>query len=133
MDATAEYILNHKHSIDDIGRRIVYLLARLHVGKPNAIHRRQLLQHLYPDADLSDLNRSRHDRYMRATIADLIREHGALICSSADAGYYWASTLEEGLASVEQAEGRAMNIIANTHALKLNLRQHFGGQLQLPV
>lgn len=121
-------------TMDPLMQRLEFMLKTYHVGKNQAIKKDALLKEVwggYAAADKSYNNL--YDRKLRGMIEDLIHNHEALICSSPDAGYWWASSLPEGLEVAEKALERAGHQMDNAHHLERNLKQKFGGQLEMKV
>lgn len=113
----------------------LYNLVRLHhIGKKSGIKKRDLLRELYSEAAARDESYNNpYDRALREMIKELNHDHGALICSTSKDGYFWASSLGEGLRTVERDEKRARTQLDNTSHLRRNLQQAFGGQLEMEM
>jgi len=117
--------------LDDLMLRLHDLIL-VHKGVGCAIKKKDLLKELYGEGAAADESYNNvYDRRLRSMIERLIHDHGALICSTPRAGYFWAGTLSEGLACVERSEMRARKQLDNTGHLKRNLQLVFGGQLEI--
>lgn len=103
-----------------------------HVGAEKGIKKKELLRKLYGESAAADESYNNvQDRQLRKMIESLNHDHGALICSSPKCGYFWPSTLSEGLQTVERLEKRARKQLSNTGHLERNLKLVFGGQADL--
>jgi len=120
--------------MDPLMQRLHYVLSTWHVGKGKAIKKRDLLKEIFGDYAAQDESyNNQYDRRLRSMIEELNHDHEGLICSTPDAGYFWAGSLSEGLSAVEQNTRRAATQMDNAHRLERNLKQKFGGQLEMKV
>ena len=77
-------------------------LKFFHVGKKHAIKKRDLLRELCgTEAAENESYNNVDDRKVRGMIETLINDFGALICSSPDAGYWWAENLDDGMLATQ--------------------------------
>lgn len=111
--------------------RLIHLMKNYHVGQGKAIKKRELLRELLgAEAASNESYNNLQDRQMRDAI-NKANEEGALICSSATRGYWWAADMSDGLGSVTENKSRAMTQLANVSTLEKNLEREYGGQLEL--
>jgi hypothetical protein len=114
--------------------RLEYLMRQWHVGMDKAIKKKDLLVEIYGPYAVEDQSYNNpYDRELRNMIEELNHDHNALICSTPSDGYFWASSLSEGLSAVEASTRRAATQMDNAHHLERNLKQAFGGQLSMEV
>jgi hypothetical protein len=115
-------------------QRLEYLMRQWHVGMDKAIKKKDLLVEIYGPYAVEDQSYNNpYDRELRNMIEELNHDHNALICSTPSDGYFWASSLSEGLSAVEASTRRAATQMDNAHHLERNLKQAFGGQLSMEV
>jgi hypothetical protein len=118
--------------MDEMMQRLQYVMSTWHVGKEKAIKKRDLLTEIFGEgAGKNESYNNPYDRKLRSMIEELNHDHGGLICSTPDAGYFWASSLTEGLDAVEASNRRAVTQLDNAKHLERNLKNQFGGQLEL--
>ena len=115
-------------------QRLEYVMKRWHLGKGKAIKKWDLLVEIYGSYAIEDRsNNNPYDRELRSMIEGLNHDHGGLICSTPDVGYFWASSLNEGLDAVQHSTLRAAHQMENARHLETNLQREFGGQLTMEV
>jgi hypothetical protein len=126
--------ISERKPMDQLEQKLFNMMRFHHIGQAHAIKKRDLLAALYgAEAARDESYNNPHDRKLRSMIETLNHDHGALICSSPSAGYFYASSLTEGLRAVEHLEKRARTQLDNTSHLKRNLQENFGGQLEMDV
>jgi DNA-binding winged helix-turn-helix (wHTH) protein len=102
-----------------------------HQGQGKAVKKRDLIVALWGEEAARDESyNSRYDRSLRGMI-EAINQEGGLVCSSPKHGYWWASSLEDGLPAAESLKGRALTQLENANRLVENIKAEFGGQLRL--
>jgi len=112
--------------------QLVYILRTYHVGQGKAIKKRDLLREIFGQSVAEDESYNNlQDRQLRDAINKANNEEGALICSSARLGYWWAASMSDGVGAIEENKSRAMTQLANVSALEKNLQKEYGGQLEL--
>lgn len=115
----------------EVKTRIIFVMRTFHVGQRKAIKKRDLLKEVFGSAaDQSESYNNLQDRQIRDAI-NKANEEGALICSSAKYGYWWAESMSDGIAAVEENKSRALTQLANVSTLEKNLQKEYGGQLGL--
>lgn len=115
----------------EVKTRLVFLMQNYHVGQRKAIKKRDLLKEVFGDAaDQNESYNNMQDRQIRDAI-NKANEEGALICSSARHGYWWAADMSDGIGAVEENKSRALTQLANVSTLEKNLQREYGGQLGL--
>ena len=115
-------------------QQLLNLMRYFHVGKDRAIKKRELLREIFGlEAAHDESYNNPFDRKLREMIEHLNHDCGALIFSSSDAGYFWASSLDEGLHALEEPERRARTQLDNVNHLKHNLQRIFGGQMKMGI
>lgn len=111
--------------------RLLAFMRTYHVGKDKAAKKREILSYLYSaDAANNESYNNILDRKLRKMIEELINE-GAPICSSAQCGYWYAASLDDGMASVTENKSRALTQLANVGKLEKNILNEYGGQMGL--
>lgn len=99
--------------------RAVLSVLRFHIGKENAVSKKQLL------ADLTRLGFHQHERQVRECIEGL-RNHGHLIgASSGEGGYFIMATDEEWQAWYAEETSRAQKILSRLKAQSANAHKTF--------
>jgi hypothetical protein len=112
--------------------RLLSLMKTFHVGQEEAIRKGELLVEVFgPEASKDKSYNNPFDRELRAMIEWINREETGLICSDTKNGYWWAASLSDGLPAAEKNVNRALTQLENAKHLEDNLRQAFGGQLEL--
>lgn len=115
----------------EVKTRLVFLMQTFHVGKRKAIKKRDLIKEVFGEgADQSESYNNIQDRQIRDAI-NKANEEGAVICSSAKHGYWWAADMSDGIEAVEENKSRALTQLANVSTLEKNLQKKYGGQLGL--
>lgn len=102
-------------------REIVSVLVRGgHIGEGRAIHRRALLNKLFPDSPLPpNLANFGPDRQMRLALVALQAAKYAVLSSSGKGGYYLAESREEvELFIAHEITNRVNELEAKAHALR---------------
>ncbi len=123
-----------KKPMDILQQKLFDTMRFYHVGEGKSIKKRDLLKEIYgPDAAADESYNNPNDRRLRQAIEEINHDHEGLICSSPDAGYFWASSLSEGLEAVDASTRRAATQMENASHLKRNLQRAFGGQLRMEV
>lgn len=116
--------------IEEAKETLVGTLTQEHCGKIHAIKSNDLVAKIFgPGASQDKSYNSYHGRILREMIEELVRDRGALICSDTENGYWWASSLSDGLPAAKKHTERAMTQLRNARQLDRNLRRHFGGQM----
>lgn len=110
--------------------RLRKILRERHCGKENAVKTDALLMELFKEPQAGFHYGNLYGRALRAMIEDL-NNHGDIICSDTAHGYWWASSLEDGLPAAKARLKRAGTQFKNARKLTDNLRRHFGGQIDL--
>lgn len=117
-----------KTSSSDKHKLLAYL-KKYHTGRDNAAKKREILTHLYGSSVASDESyNSVPDRKLRKMVEELINE-GKPICSSAKCGYWYAASLNDGMASVTENKSRALTQLENVKRLEQNILNEYGGQI----
>jgi len=123
--------LNYQQLIDSNPVGSGYIILKFlayHVGRENAIKRRDLLEQLHTYPGLKDMQ----DRHLRIEI-NRLRKEGQLICSAAceDGGYFMAGSLEEYTEFAQRELGaKIADMSATLRAMEQAARQQFGDSYQ---
>lgn len=114
-------------------QRLLNLFLTQFYGNIKAGKKRDFLKELYGQgAANNESYNNTHDRAFRLMVDALIDE-GYPICSSSGDGYWYASSLRDGEASVAEGMSRAQAIRERAQKLEKNLTTHFGGQMEMPI
>lgn len=101
-------------SITDMDKRMVARIMSRHIGKANAIAKRELVAEAFGECSDST------ERKTRDIIADLVTDDHYAICAlSGTGGYYLAANHDEAVANARELESRATKEIARAKALRM--------------
>lgn len=108
-----------------VDKALVHIIAD-HVGRDNAISRRDLLHQLHVRG--FQIN----DRIMRDAISELRCEGHLIISTSANNGGYYMDSCPEDFLEFEKHEqtNRAMKILIQRRAMRRTFRQKYGQAVQ---
>lgn len=111
--------------------RLTHLLKSRHAGKERAAKKSELLTEMWgAEASADRSYNNQYDRSLRDMI-DELNQCGAVICSDSSRGYWWATSLEDGLPAARQKISRGVTIMEGGKRLEQNLMSVYGGQLEL--
>lgn len=112
-------------------QRLLNLFLTQFYGNHRAGKKRDFLKELYGQDTASDESyNNTKDRAFRLMIDALIDE-GYPICSTSGDGYWYASSLHDGQASIAEGMSRAQAIRERAQKLEENLVTKYGGQMGL--
>jgi len=114
-------------------QRLLNLFLTQFYGCHRAGKKRDFLKELYgQDAASDESYNNTKDRAFRLMIDALIDE-GYPICSTSGDGYWYASSLHDGQASIAEGMSRADAIRERARKLEENLVLKYGGQMEMPI
>lgn len=109
--------------------KLLALLKSQHLGRTRAVKKRDLLRELYgAEAEADRSYNNPFDRKLRKMMEELVQA-GYAVCSSAQCGYWYASSLDDGLGSVRENKSRALTQLGNAERLEQNILAEYGGQM----
>lgn len=109
--------------------QLLDLMRRYHRGVDKSAKKSELIEELYgPEAAQDKTYNSRYDRSLRDMIEE-INQEGGVICSDSTHGYWWAASIDDGIAAAEKNLARAFTQKKNAEQLIENLKREYGGQL----
>lgn len=116
----------------DKQRLLNLFLTKFH-GSHRAGNKRDFLKELYgQDVAHNESYNNTKDRAFRIMVDALINE-GHPICSTSGDGYWYASSLHDGQASIAEGMSRAQAIRERAEKLEENLVTKYGGQMEMPI
>ena len=109
-------------------QRLLNLFLTQFCGNHRAGKKRDFLKAMYGNGVASDESyNNSHDRAFRLMVDALI-EDGYPICSSSGDGYWYGTSITDGMASVKEGYSRANAIRERADKLEKNLLEKYGGQ-----
>lgn len=117
--------------IHEIEENLLEILQRNYCGKIHAIKSNDLVKVIFGSPAAQDRTyNSYYGRLLREIIEGLIQK-GNPICSSSSQGYWWPTSIKDGLPSATSRTRRALTQLKNARQLENNIRRHFGGQIRM--
>lgn len=114
-------------------QRLLNLFLTKFYGSHRAGKKRDFLKELYGQgAANNESYNNTHDRAFRLMVDALIDEDYP-ICSTSSNGYWYASSLNDGEASVAEGMSRAQAIRERAQKLEENLVKNYGGQMEMGI
>lgn len=113
---------------EDFIREVMRIMRKNHLGMAKAAKKEELMRELFGVTKHTTKYDST-ERVLRMAIEVANQDFCALIVSDTVHGYWWASSLEDGLDPAERNMSRARTILDNAKKLVDNLKSEYGGQM----
>ena len=108
-------------------------MKKKHLGQENAAKLGELLEELFglSERGVKDAAYYNSGRVLRKAFETINQEYGGMVVSDTERGYWYASSLNDGLDAVEKNRSRARKILENAHQVEANILSAYGGQMGL--
>jgi hypothetical protein len=115
---------------EDYLAEVTRVMKQSHLGRENAAKLQTLADEILgikPDAQ----GYANETRTLRRAFEIINTEYGGLVVSDTERGYWYASSLNDGLDAVDALKSRAKTILSNAHKVESNIINAYGGQMGL--